>query len=30
MTLINKIKGEIESLSYQDYMKLVHWFAERE
>ncbi len=30
MSLVNKIKDEIESLSHKEYMKLVHWFTERE
>ena len=30
MSLVNKIKDEIESLPHKEYMKLVHWFTERE
>ena len=30
MNIVNKIKSEIESLPHKEYMKLVHWFTERE
>ncbi len=30
MSIVNKIMSEIESLPPREYMKLVHWFSERD
>jgi hypothetical protein len=30
MKSVEEIKSEIEALPYEEYMKLVHWFSERD